>query len=93
MYTGANPVPREDALMICPVCNALSPLEVSCPLCGSAAEDEGRWSDWNGPYSPYEPMPFSAEEAFIIAAATCQHAVRCITCDHPFTVEITGWHV
>ncbi|TFE24235.1 hypothetical protein [Cohnella luojiensis] len=80
--------------MICPVCNALSPLEVSCPQCGSAAEDEGRWSDWSGPYSPYEPTLFAMENAFPSTAETvCQHAVRCVDCQHPFTADISAWHV
>jgi hypothetical protein len=81
--------------LICPVCNALSLLEVSCPNCGSAAEDEGRWSDWSGPYSPYEPTLFSSgnETALIPDEVVCQHAVRCISCHLPFTVEITGWPI
>ncbi|MCD9023953.1 hypothetical protein [Cohnella silvisoli] len=81
--------------MICPVCNALSLLEVSCPQCGSAAEDEGRWSDWSGPYSPYEPTLFNTveESALILNDSVCQHAVRCTACHLPFTVEVTAWHV
>ena len=80
--------------MICPVCNALSPLEVSCPDCGSIAEDEGCWSDWSGPYSPYEPPLHAAMETVVLAEESiCQHAVRCVGCHLAFTVEITAWHV
>ncbi|RED57161.1 hypothetical protein DFP95_11175 [Cohnella lupini] len=89
-----EPVPEEDALLICPICNALSPLEISCPDCGSAAEDEGRWSDWSGPYAPYEPAQLSAQGTLEIAIEViCQHAVRCIDCHRPFTADITAWHV
>ncbi|RKP56143.1 hypothetical protein D7Z26_05725 [Cohnella endophytica] len=80
--------------MICPICNALIPLKVSCPDCGSVAEDEGRWSDWSGPYSPYEAAGFVGQrEAEVADDAICQHAVRCIRCGAPFTVEIAAWHV
>ncbi|WP_256759808.1 hypothetical protein [Cohnella sp. WQ 127256] len=80
--------------MICPICNALSPLEVSCPNCGSAAEDEGRWSDWDGPYSPYEPILFAKGDALTITDETlCQHTVRCVACHTPFTIEINTWHI
>ncbi len=77
--------------MICPVCNALNPLEASCPKCGSTAEDEGRWTDWSGPYSPYEPALLTASP--FVHEAVCQHAVRCTSCDYPFSVDITVWHV
>jgi hypothetical protein len=81
--------------LICPVCNALSLLEVSCPNCGSAAEDEGRWSDWSGPYAPYETQTVFAATNMTAAAdeIVCQHSIRCIRCHLPFTVEIAAWHV
>jgi len=78
--------------LICPVCNALSPLEISCPNCGSATEDEGRASDWSGPYSPYEPELVSFGEP-PAERSTCQHVVRCVGCQHEFPVEIVAWHV
>jgi hypothetical protein len=80
--------------MICPVCNALSLLAVSCPQCGAAAEDEGRWSDWSGPYAPYVPN-LSSEADVIDAEADliCRHAVRCAQCQLSFTAEITAWNV
>ncbi|WP_152619396.1 hypothetical protein [Cohnella kolymensis] len=79
--------------MICPVCNALSLLEVSCAICGSAAEDEGRWSDWVGPYSPYEPTLPGTVTMVVDNDTVCRHAARCVQCDFPFTVEVTGWHI
>jgi len=78
--------------LICPICNALSPLEISCPNCGSAAEDEGRWGDWSGPYSPYEPELVS-REAFAAEESGCQHSVRCPGCQFSFLVEIAAWHI
>jgi len=77
--------------MICPVCNALSLLAVSCPHCGASAEDEGRWSDWSGPYSPYEMRA----EADIGSEAdlVCKHAVRCPQCQLSFTSSIGLWDV
>lgn len=79
--------------MICPICNALSPLEIFCPNCGSAAEDEGRSSDWSGPYSPYEPELVSFEEPSTAERTTCRHIVRCVGCQYTFPVEIAAWHI
>ncbi|WP_373230244.1 hypothetical protein [Cohnella sp.] len=79
--------------MICPVCNALSLLAVSCPKCGSAAEDEGRWSDWVGPYSPYEPAIAAAAMTETADETICQHSVHCTSCQLQFTVDVPGWHV
>lgn len=77
--------------MICPVCNALSLLAVSCPHCGTASEDEGRWSDWSGPYSPYE----MSSEAVLGSEAdfVCKHAVRCPQCQLSFTADVHGWEI
>jgi len=78
--------------LICPVCNALSPLEVSCPDCGSAAEDEGRSDDWSGPYSPYEPELVALGENVAPEASFCRHDVRCSACHRAFRVEVPPWH-
>lgn len=79
--------------MICPICNALSPLEVSCPNCGSAAEDEGRANDWSGPYSPYEPETAFSASSVSAGGTACQHAARCVGCRMSFVVEIAAWHI
>jgi len=78
--------------LICPICNALIPLEVSCPNCGAPAEDEGRSSDWSGPYSPYEPELVALESA-ASEAGSCQHSARCPECNRIFQVNIPGWHL
>ncbi|MFC5405598.1 hypothetical protein [Cohnella soli] len=78
--------------MLCPVCNALSLLDVLCPKCGSSAEDEGRWSDWSGPYSPYESASFDSSDIASASEEYCLHAVRCIRCQIAFTAEIAAWH-
>ncbi|MBP1155012.1 hypothetical protein ACVLD2_001085 [Paenibacillus sp. PvR052] len=40
----------------CAVCNGMEPLEYPCPVCGHPASDEGKLSDFYGPYSPYRPI-------------------------------------
>ncbi len=68
----------------------MSLLAVSCPRCGAAAEDEGRWSDWSGPYSPYEPELLSAADGIGAASdGVCKHAARCERCQLSFTAEVT----
>jgi hypothetical protein len=79
--------------LICPICNALSLLIVSCPNCGAPAEDEGRSDDWAGPYSPYEPDLISFREFSDSEGTICQHSVRCVGCHFSFLAEIPAWHI
>jgi hypothetical protein len=38
---------------ICPLCNGLRALYFYCPHCQTEMQDEGKVTDYFGPYSPY----------------------------------------
>lgn len=70
--------------MICPVCNGMEELSSRCGVCGNSVVDEGRATDWLGPYAPYSPpeQPAALASAGPDASVPedCQHAVRCPAC-------------
>jgi hypothetical protein len=84
------PVPKEDAFVLCPVCNGLLPLDASCPNCGAGAEDEGRRDDWSGPYSPYETA--SRADEMDADRVACPHLALCPRCQIDFVVDVGTWH-
>ncbi|RUS45972.1 hypothetical protein [Cohnella sp. AR92] len=79
--------------MICPACNALGSPNPTCPACGSAASDEGRTEDWNGPYSPYSPadIPLASSTFRQDAAEACLHIACCPQCAATFTYPVSLW--
>ncbi|GIP31181.1 hypothetical protein [Paenibacillus sp. J2TS4] len=70
----------------CPVCNGLETAELSCPQCGIAAEDYGRFNDYLGPYSPYRPIDdLSLTNGFAdVQNQVCVHVFNCSPCGHTF---------
>jgi hypothetical protein len=78
---------------LCPVCNALQEWDHTCPECGRLLTDQGRLTDWYGPYSAYRPI-----EALSMAAGPrdrqahiCCHAALCETCGRLFEVPVGEW--
>lgn len=59
---------------ICPYCNGLIPLAVSCPSCGTPMDDQGTLQEELGPYAPYE------ENTLIHSRPGCAHRVYCPNC-------------
>ena len=59
---------------ICPFCNGLYELKVSCPYCGSSMEDCGTLQEMLGPYSPYE------ENSLLMGNHSCIHQLYCHHC-------------
>lgn len=67
---------------ICPVCNGLEQLVSVCPQCGGTTEDQGKESDYYGPYSPYRPIDDMklTNGYYDLAQHQCMHAVYCPAC-------------
>ncbi|MGI6555410.1 MAG: hypothetical protein ACOX2P_08740 [Bacillota bacterium] len=67
---------------ICPVCNGIVALAVSCPDCGKYMEDLGHVSDYFGPYSPYEEnfWPASNSQVLRSVSGNCVHFLQCPQC-------------
>ncbi|NLZ38632.1 MAG: hypothetical protein GX893_03380 [Firmicutes bacterium] len=59
---------------ICPYCNGLYELKISCPNCGSCLEDCGALQEMLGPYAPYE------ENSLLMGNDFCIHQLYCHQC-------------
>lgn len=66
----------------CPVCNGMTQLSSFCPQCGNLMEDNGRFLDILGPYSPYRPIDdLKKTDGFIdLKTPRCPHRVSCEQC-------------
>jgi len=76
--------------LLCPACNALASHQPLCPRCGADAVDDGRATDWAGPYAPYGPEAFAAP-AESGDGPWCLHAARCPSCGETFEARVPLW--
>jgi len=78
--------------MLCPVCNGLQSIQLPCPKCGSALQDDGKLSDAFGPYAPYVPHDEEEEYAYSFLDAqpedSCPHIASCPSCDCQVRVQV-----
>ena len=61
---------------VCPLCNGLQIVTISCPLCGAVMQDGGTIESFSGPYAPYTD---NEEEA---GTAYCIHLLFCPSCHY-----------
>lgn len=75
---------------VCSVCNGLEALAGSCSSCGQAAEDRGRLSDYDDPYSPYRPIDdMKLTNGFPdLERHQCIHMAYCPNCDASFALPV-----
>ncbi|MNI16625.1 hypothetical protein D3C73_699630 [compost metagenome] len=75
---------------ICDVCNGMKSLASNCPACNHLAEDQGKLSDFYGPYSPYRPIDeLKASNGFEdLSSHRCIHVACCSNCNYSFPVSI-----
>lgn len=77
--------------LICPICNGLRDISLSCSECGALMEDQGHVSDYFGPYSPYEEdlWPQLTGEAGSYFSHRCLHFFSCPRCRKGATRTVT----
>ncbi|MED4604201.1 hypothetical protein P9314_26595 [Paenibacillus validus] len=75
---------------VCSVCNGLEALGGSCPSCRQAAEDRGRLSDYDDPYSPYRSIDdMKLTNGFAdLERHQCVHMAYCPGCGATFTLSV-----
>lgn len=64
---------------VCPLCNALTAVAASCPVCGRPLADGGAVENYYGPYSPYmdvDSLPHCGSES------QCVHLLYCPECGY-----------
>lgn len=69
---------------ICPLCNGLYNITVTCPSCGESLENAGTLQEMLGPYSPHE------ENNELHEAMGCVHQMYCPACRVQYSYSATG---
>jgi hypothetical protein len=74
---------------LCPLCNAISDIDVSCPKCGAAMNDGGIPVGYYEPYSPYLPYNILSQNDGV-SKDECIHLFYCPSCgyDHRYVVNL-----
>jgi hypothetical protein len=74
----------------CDVCNGIGSFSSNCPQCNNSAEDQGKLSDYYGPYSPYRPIDeLKAANGFTdLRQHQCIHVAFCSNCTTVYLVPI-----
>lgn len=75
---------------ICSVCNGMESLVNNCPECNHLAQDQGKLSDYYGPYSPYRPIDElkATNGSEDLIQHSCIHLAFCSNCIYSFPVSI-----
>lgn len=66
---------------ICPVCNKINDIILSCEQCGGTMENLGRVQDFSDPYGPQQPIND--------ADNYCIHLFKCNNCENRKKIEIS----
>lgn len=68
---------------VCPLCNGLVRLRLTCDRCSGDMEDQGMMQDYFGPYSPYmDRESFTYDnKALIMGDNLCVHLFYCPNCE------------
>ncbi|MEX2104934.1 MAG: hypothetical protein WD907_06355, partial [Bacilli bacterium] len=67
----------------CPLCNGFTQFHDTCIHCGHNMDDEGRYSDYFGDYSPYREIDDLALTNGIptdVSDHQCVHIIHCESC-------------
>lgn len=75
---------------MCEVCNGMAQLAQKCPECRQDADDQGKLSDFYGPYAPYRPIDdLKLTNGFDdLRQHVCIHLTYCPNCNRSFLVSV-----
>ncbi|WP_062050562.1 hypothetical protein [Bacillus sp. JCM 19034] len=79
---------------MCPVCNGLNELKVTCNHCHSELIDYGRMMDYGEKYDAYMPIELQKLDNGIKydqRDEKCIHYVVCPNCQEPSLLQIKEW--
>lgn len=65
--------------VVCPICNGLQSMVISCPGCHTLMVDGGILEDYFGPYSPYSEH---ADDEGSSLGEQCVHLLYCPQCHY-----------
>ncbi|WP_431029934.1 hypothetical protein [Lysinibacillus sp. LZ02] len=72
-------------MAMCPLCNALKTVEMTCSTCNTTLEDSGKVSDFLDPYGHYndeETVKMGDGYANTAKDQICPHLMVCQNCGH-----------
>ncbi|MCM3489443.1 hypothetical protein M3689_09035 [Alkalihalophilus marmarensis] len=77
-------------MSMCPACNGLTTLHISCEYCGNNVTIYGRTSDYQDDYSAYEEYDVTSAQSIQSPSAQtesegCTHYVGCENCRTTYT--------
>lgn len=81
-------------MAMCPICNNFQTINVRCPECGRAVQDQGRVSDFFDDYSPYmEVDELKLEDGYPenFTESQCPHVFYCDACHQEVLFFIGEW--
>lgn len=75
-------------MTVCPLCNGLFALTLTCPSCGQTMEDGGFMENYFGPYSPYLDETI-LDQVDGVPGDKCLHLFHCKHCgyDHTYVID------
>lgn len=65
--------------VVCPICNGLQSMVISCPSCHTLMADGGILEDYFGPYSPYSDNASNERGSM---GEQCVHLLYCPQCHY-----------
>ena len=75
--------------LICEVCNGMESLSCNCPTCLQPADDQGKLSDYYGPYAPYRDIDDVTDSLLDDASQhQCVHLAFCPECAVSFPIPV-----
>ncbi|CAG7618680.1 hypothetical protein PAESOLCIP111_02139 [Paenibacillus solanacearum] len=75
--------------LMCEVCNGMESLSYSCPTCLQPADDQGKLSDYYGPYAPYRAIDDGMDNlSGDVMQRQCVHLAFCPACAASFPVPV-----
>lgn len=75
---------------ICPLCNGLTEIKLTCPKCGCTMKDGGFMEGYFGPYSPYLDESI-LDQVDGVSESKCLHLFYCSSCGYDQSYAINRW--
>ncbi|GFZ30636.1 hypothetical protein CSC2_11620 [Clostridium zeae] len=70
---------------ICPLCNSLSDIKITCSVCGGEMEDKGRVQEFRDSYAPEDEVEYENGD--------CRHVFQCDKCKKLKNVGIKSLYI
>ncbi len=74
-------------MSVCPLCNGLMQVTLTCPRCKGTLSDTGALTNYFDPYSPYlDDTILNQNDG--VGSNECLHLFTCPKCHHDYRIKI-----